>query len=69
MASVAFHAYNQIKESGKMKLLKSDRPDYKDGEQKRDFIFVDDVIAVCLFFLNQQHSGIYNVGTGESAYV
>lgn len=67
MASVAFHAFNQIKATGKVKLFKSDRPDYKDGEQKRDFIFIDDVTAVCLFFLTHRlHKGIYNVGTAQA---
>ena len=64
MASVVFHAYKQITETGKVKLFQSHRPDYKDGEQLRDFIYVDDVIDVCLFFYkNRPQPGIYNVGT------
>jgi ADP-L-glycero-D-manno-heptose 6-epimerase len=67
MASVAFHMFNQIKESGRIKLFKSHRPDYKDGEQKRDFIYVDDIVDVCLFLYREKPvSGIYNVGTGKA---
>ncbi len=65
MSSVIFHAYKQIKETGKMKLFKSHHPDYKNGEQKRDFIYVKDVIDVIFFMIEQQvPSGIYNLGTG-----
>ncbi len=65
MASVVFHAFNQIKERGALKLFKSHRSDYEDGMQKRDFIYVKDVVDVCLFFHSQQAaSGIYNLGTG-----
>lgn len=69
MASVIFHAFNQIKESGKVQLFRSHNPQYKDGEQLRDFIYVDDVTKVCLFFmdkLNKSNSGIYNLGTGKA---
>ncbi len=74
MASVVFHAYKQIKETGKVKLFKSNRPEYKDGEQLRDFIYVDDVTEICMFFLQQFESerggkaggDIYNVGTGKA---
>ena len=48
MASVIFHAFNQIKETGVVKLFKSHRPDFKDGEQLRDFIYVKDVVKVIL---------------------
>jgi ADP-L-glycero-D-manno-heptose 6-epimerase len=67
MASVVFHAYNQIKEKGSVKLFKSHNADYKDGEQLRDFIYIKDLINVC-FFLYQQKtaSGIYNLGTGKA---
>lgn len=67
MASVVFHAYRQIKETGKMKLFRSHNPGYKDGEQKRDFIYVQDAVNV-LYFLFQQrvNSGIYNLGTGKA---
>jgi|ERR1035437_866394 ADP-L-glycero-D-manno-heptose 6-epimerase len=67
MASVAFHMFNQIDESKKVKLFKSHRPDYENGEQKRDFIYVDDIVNVCLFLYNKKPlSGIYNVGTGKA---
>ena len=50
-----------------MKLFRSHRPDFKDGEQSRDFIYVKDVISICYFlFKNQTHSGIYNTGTGKA---
>jgi ADP-L-glycero-D-manno-heptose 6-epimerase len=51
MASVIFHSYNQIVEKGKVKLFRSHHPDFKDGEQKRDFVYVKDVIAVCYWFM------------------
>lgn len=67
MASVIFHAYNQIKNTGKVKLFRSHRADYKDGEQIRDFIYVKDVTDVCYFFLHhRKDSGIYNLGTGKA---
>ena len=67
MASVVFHAFNQIKSSGAMKLFKSHNSKYHDGEQLRDFIYVKDIINVCLFFKsNQNNSGIYNLGTGQA---
>lgn len=71
MASVVLHAYKQIKETGKVKLFKSNKPEYKDGEQLRDFIYVDDVTEICMFFLQQFAGGqstddIYNVGSGSA---
>ncbi|MBN1820903.1 MAG: ADP-glyceromanno-heptose 6-epimerase [Prolixibacteraceae bacterium] len=67
MASVVLHAFNKIKDSGEMKLFRSHRPDIKDGEQKRDFIHVDDITEVMMFFMeNQNNPGIYNVGTGKA---
>lgn len=66
MASVAFHHFNQFRESGKVKLF-AGSDGYGDGEQRRDFISVDDVVAVNLFFLDRpKKSGIFNVGTGRS---
>lgn len=65
MASVVFHAFNQIKETGSVKLFRSHRSDYEDGRQLRDFVYVKDVIRVLYWFM--QHypkSGIYNLGTG-----
>jgi ADP-L-glycero-D-manno-heptose 6-epimerase len=65
MASVIFHAFNQIKKDGVVKLFKSHRPDFKDGHQLRDFVYVKDVLKVCSWLMeNQPASGIYNLGTG-----
>jgi len=67
MASVVMHAFNTIKNSGKMKLFRSHHSDYRDGEQSRDFIYVDDIAEVMMFFMNnQKNPGIYNVGTGKA---
>lgn len=67
MASVVFHTYQKIRKEGKMQLFRSHHPDYKDGEQLRDFIYVKDVINICFFLmLHKKDSGIYNVGTGEA---
>lgn len=67
MASVILHAFNQIKESGQVKLFRSHRPDYKDGYQLRDFIYVKDVLKVIHWMMDvQPESGIYNLGTGKA---
>lgn len=67
MASVIFHSFNQIKNTGSIKLFKSHKIEYADGEQLRDFVYVKDVIAVCYFLMHKRtHSGIYNLGTGEA---
>jgi len=67
MASVVFHAFNQIKETGKMKLFRSHHEDFRDGEQLRDFIYVKDVVAVLYYLMkNGNNSGIYNLGTGQA---
>ena len=67
MASVVYHAYHQIQKTGGMKLFRSHNPDYADGEQRRDFIAVEDLCAICMFLMHQREpSGIYNVGTGQS---
>ncbi|SDL05062.1 ADP-L-glycero-D-manno-heptose 6-epimerase [Catalinimonas alkaloidigena] len=67
MASVIFHAFRQIKATGKMKLFRSHHPDYRDGEQMRDFIYVKDVVDVCYFLMHhRKNSGIYNLGTGQA---
>ena len=67
MASVIFHAYNQITATGSVKLFRSHNPDYKDGEQIRDFIYVKDVVAVCVWLMQHQPaSGLYNTGTGKA---
>ena len=67
MASVIWHAYNQIKKDGEVKLFKSHRPDFKDGEQLRDFIYVKDVLKVCYWLMKARPaSAIYNLGTGKA---
>ena len=67
MASVIYHAFHQIKSTGKMNLFRSHNSKYKDGEQLRDFIYVKDVVKICIFFYkNQNHSGLFNVGTGKA---
>ena len=67
MASVIFHAFHQIKTTGKVKLFKSHRPDFEDGKQLRDFVYVKDVADVITFLMaNKPESGIYNLGTGQA---
>jgi ADP-L-glycero-D-manno-heptose 6-epimerase len=67
MASVIYHAFSQIRDTGKMKLFRSHHTDFRDGEQLRDFIYVKDVVDVLYFFLlNDVESGIYNLGTGKA---
>ncbi len=67
MGSVIMHAHRQIREHGHITLFRSHRDDYKDGEQRRDFIYVKDVCDVLLHFMEtRKHSGIYNLGTGQS---
>jgi ADP-L-glycero-D-manno-heptose 6-epimerase len=69
MASVALQMYHQLKKEhfAYIKLFKSHRPDYNDGEQKRDFIYVNDVVDVCIWLAeNKPFSGIYNLGTGKA---
>ncbi len=67
MRSVVHKAFEQITETGKLKLFKSDNPDYPDGEQRRDFIYVKDVTEVINFFFeNRDKGGLFNVGTGKS---
>lgn len=67
MASVVFHTARQIKATGGMKLFRSHRPDFADGMQSRDFIYIKDVLDIC-YWLFQHHpaSGLYNVGTGQA---
>jgi ADP-L-glycero-D-manno-heptose 6-epimerase len=74
MASVIFHAFNQIAETGLVKLFKSHRPDFKDGEQLRDFIYVKDVAKVIYWMMDDmlsnswsvEKNGLYNLGTGKA---
>lgn len=68
MASVIFHTFRQIKQTGGMKLFKSHKPEFADGHQSRDFIYVKDILNIILFFMqnNTAQSGIYNFGTGQA---
>ncbi len=67
MRSVVHKAFEQVRDTGKVKLFKSYRSDYKNGEQKRDFIYVKDAVDMSLFFLeHQDKNGIYNIGTGRA---
>ena len=68
MRSVVAKAYQRVAEEGKIALFKSYRKDYKDGEQKRDFIYVKDAVDIVLFFLDHPRiNGIFNVGTGKAS--
>jgi len=67
MASVILHAFRQIRENGSMQLFRSHNPEYVDGGQIRDFVYVKDVVEVCYFLLHHRtHSGLYNLGTGQA---
>lgn len=67
MASVIMHAFRQINETGMVKLFRSHDPDYEDGMQLRDFIYVKDVTDVMYFLMTyREKSGIYNLGTGQA---
>jgi ADP-L-glycero-D-manno-heptose 6-epimerase len=66
MRSMVLKAYEQIKRDGKIRLFKSYKPEYKDGEQLRDFIYVKDAVDMTLFFLEKRElNGIFNIGTGQ----
>lgn len=67
MASMVYQAHQQIAETGTLKLFKSYRPEYKDGEQKRDFLSVKEVVNILYWLMHhRKNSGIYNVGTGRA---
>lgn len=69
MASVVFHTFNQVNATGAMKLFRSHREDYVDGGQTRDFVYVKDLVDVCLFLMHHRlpaSNGLYNLGTGEA---
>ncbi|HMC86344.1 MAG TPA: ADP-glyceromanno-heptose 6-epimerase [Chitinophagaceae bacterium] len=67
MASVIWHSFNQVKKDGRVKLFKSHRPDFKDGQQLRDFVYVKDLLNVCYWLMeNKPAPGIYNLGTGKA---
>lgn len=74
MASMIFHGFNQIQKTGNVKLFRSHRPDFKDGEQLRDFIYVRDVADVCYWLFGSMvngewsmiNNGLFNLGTGKA---
>jgi ADP-L-glycero-D-manno-heptose 6-epimerase len=67
MASVVYHTFLQIRDTGRMKLFRSHRPAYRDGEQLRDFIYVKDVVRVCVhMMIHKMPPGLYNLGTGQA---
>jgi ADP-L-glycero-D-manno-heptose 6-epimerase len=67
MASVVYHAFHQIKKTGSLKLFRSHNPNYQDGEQMRDFIYVFDLVNVIFWLMKEKpSSGIYNLGSGKA---
>lgn len=67
MRSMVCKGYEQIRDTGKVKLFKSGRPDFVDGGQRRDFLYVKDAVAMTLWLLDHaEHHGIFNIGTGVS---
>lgn len=67
MRSVVSKAFDQIQRDGQVKLFRSHRPDFEDGQQLRDFVYVEDAVKMVLFFLeNKSIGGVFNVGTGEA---
>jgi ADP-L-glycero-D-manno-heptose 6-epimerase len=67
MASVIMHAHKQIKDNGAMRLFRSHNPNYTDGGQMRDFVYVKDVCEVIFYLINhRKNSGIYNLGSGKA---
>lgn len=67
MASMVFHGYKQIQETGSIRLFKSCNPQYEDGGQLRDFVYVKDICNVIMWlYKNQNVSGLFNVGTGRA---
>ncbi|MDP3980303.1 MAG: NAD-dependent epimerase/dehydratase family protein, partial [Chlamydiota bacterium] len=67
MMSVIAKSFHQVKNDKKIRLFKSHKPDYADGEQKRDFIYIKDVVDMMYFFVkNPEQRGIYNIGTGNA---
>ena len=65
MRSVVHKAFQQVRDTGRITLFKSYRPDYRDGEQLRDFLYVKDAVAATIFLAEQPHGGgLYNIGSG-----
>lgn len=67
MRSMVYHGYHQVKKDGRIRLFKSYKPEYADGEQKRDFVYVKDIVDIMWWFLqNPEKNGIFNLGTGQA---
>ncbi len=67
MASVVFKAFNQIRETGRVRLFRSHRPDFKDGEQKRDFVYIRDVLEMMVWlWRHPEVNGLFNAGSGRA---
>lgn len=67
MRSVVHKAFEQVRDTGKVRLFKSRKPDYKDGEQMRDFVYIKDAVDITLYFLDKKDkNGLFNVGAGKS---
>ena len=67
MVSMVYRAYGQIRQDGKVRLFKSDRPEYRDGEQMRDFVYVKDAVKMAVFLAtNTKAGGLYNIGSGKA---
>ena len=67
MVSMVYRAYHQIRQDGKVRLFRSDRPDYRDGEQMRDFVYVKDAVKMAVFLAkNPEAGGLYNIGSGQA---
>lgn len=69
MASVVFHTFNKVKETGAMQLFRSHRADFADGHQSRDFVYVKDVASVCTWLMHHRRpssNGLYNLGSGKA---
>ncbi len=68
MRSMVCKGFEQVRDSGRVRLFKSDHPDYPDGGQRRDFIYVKDAVDMTMWFLDRPDvNGVFNVGTGEAA--
>lgn len=66
MRSVVLRAYEQISAEGKMRLFRSYKPEYADGEQKRDFLYVKDAVDMLMFLFDKHATGLYNIGSGKA---
>jgi len=67
MRSVVHKAFHQIRETGRVSLFKSYRPEFYDGEQRRDFLYVKDAVAATVFLAENVHGGgLFNIGSGEA---